>query len=114
MKKGLIIAAAAMLCVAAAGGGLKMRAQAEEVELSCKAAYLMDEASGVQLYAKNEETRLPIPSMLKIIALLPAFEAVYHGELSYAEEITLPERPAVMGGSQVCLGAGLTSLRADR
>ena len=112
MKKGLIIAAAAMLCVAAAGGGLKMRAQAEEVELSCKAAYLMDEASGVQLYAKNEETRLPIASMCKIMTLLLAFEAVDNGELSYEEEITVSERAAGMGGSQVFLGAGLT-YRAD-
>lgn len=89
-----------------------MRAQAEEVELSCKAAYLMDEASGVQLYAKNEETRLPIASMCKIMTLLLAFEAVDNGELSYEEEITVSERAAGMGGSQVFLGAGLT-YRAD-
>lgn len=89
-----------------------MRAQAEEVELSCKAAYLMDEASGVQLYAKNEETRLPIASMCKIMTLLLAFEAVDNGELSYEEEVTVSERAAGMGGSQVFLGAGLT-YRAD-
>ena len=72
----------------------------------------MDETSGVQLYAKNDETRLPIASMCKIMTLLLAFEAVDCGELTYEEEITVSERAAGMGGSQVFLGAGL-SYRTD-
>ena len=112
MKRSLICAAAAFMCVAAVGGGATITAGAEEVELSCKAAYLMDEVSGVPLYAKNEETRLPIASMCKIMTLLLAFEAVDSGELTYEEEITVSERAAGMGGSQVFLGAGLT-YRAD-
>ena len=114
MKKGMICAVAALTFAAAVSAGTVTSASAAEEELSpaCKAAYLMDEGSGVQLYAKNETERLPIASMCKIMTLLLAFEAEESGELSFDEEIAVSERAAGMGGSQVFLGAGL-SYQAD-
>ena len=110
MNRGLICTVAAVSFAAAMLGTGAAAASADENELSfaCKAAYLMDEASGVQLYAKNETERLPIASMCKIMTLLLAFEAEERGELSFTDEITVSERAAGMGGSQVFLGAGLT------
>ena len=109
MKK-LLVCAAAAVCMAAACGGVRWQADAEE--MPCKAAFLMEEQSGEQLFAKNETARLPIASMCKIMTLLLAFEAADAGELRYDEEIVVSERAAGMGGSQVFLGAGL-SYRAD-
>lgn len=110
MKRGIICAVAALSFASAMAAGTVSAVSADENELSpaCKAAYLMDEASGMQLYAKNETERLPIASMCKIMTLLLAFEAEESGELSFDEEITVSERAAGMGGSQVFLGAGLT------
>ena len=111
MKKGVICTVAALSFAAAMmGTGSAAYVRADETELSpaCKAAYLMDEASGVQLYAKNETEHLPIASMCKIMTLLLAFEAEERGEISFSDEITVSERAAGMGGSQVFLGAGLT------
>ena len=110
MKRGIICAVAALSFASAMAAGTVSAVSADENELSpaCKAAYLMDEASGMQLYAKNETERLPIASMCKIMTLLLAFEAEECGELSFDEEITVSERAAGMGGSQVFLGAGLT------
>ena len=113
MKKVWICAAAALaLGAAVMTGTAGISASAEEVVTDCKAAYLMDDASGVQMYAKNETERLPIASMCKIMTLLLALESEEAGELSFDEEISVSERAAGMGGSQVFLGAGL-SYRAD-
>ena len=87
--------------------GGKIDVRAEEVSANCKASYLMDDASGVQMYANNECKRLPIASMCKIMTLLLAFEAADAGDISYEEEFAVSERAAGMGGSQVFLGAGL-------
>ena len=106
--KRLLIFAAAACTLAALGRGATIAVSAQEtLAPSCKAAYLMDEASGMQLYAKNETQRLPIASMCKIMTLLLAFEAEERGELSLDEQITVSERAAGMGGSQVFLDAGL-------
>ena len=110
MKK-IWMTAAAVLVLGASlltGAGAARSASAEEVAADCKAAYLMDDATGVQMYAKEETKRLPIASMCKIMTLLLAFEAADAGELSYSEEVVASERAAGMGGSQVFLGAGLS------
>lgn len=111
MRKGWICAAAAFVLGTAVFTGMaqggKIDVHAEEVSGNCKASYLMDDASGVQMYANNECMRLPIASMCKIMTLLLAFEAADAGDLSYEEEFAVSERAAGMGGSQVFLGAGL-------
>lgn len=110
MKKSVICAAAALsLTAAVIGTGNACKVFADETQPSpaCKAAYLMDETSGVQLYAKNETEHLPIASMCKIMTLLLAFEAEERGDISFSDEIKVSERAAGMGGSQVFLGAGL-------
>ena len=113
MKKRWICAALSLLLgVAILTGGVGRAAFAEgnegEIAAACKAAYLMDDASGVALYAREETKRLPIASMCKIMTLLLALEAADAGELDYQEEIVVSERAAGMGGSQVFLGAGLS------
>lgn len=111
MRKGWICAAAAFVLGTAVFTGMaqggKIDVRAEEVSANCKASYLMDDASGVQMYANNECKRLPIASMCKIMTLLLAFEAADAGDISYEEEFAVSERAAGMGGSQVFLGAGL-------
>ena len=110
MKKSVICAATALsLTAAVIGTGNACKVFADETQPSpaCKAAYLMDETSGVQLYAKNETEHLPIASMCKIMTLLLAFEAEERGDISFSDEIKVSERAAGMGGSQVFLGAGL-------
>ena len=65
----------------------------------------MDEASGMQLYAKNETQRLPIASMCKIMTLLLCFESIDAGEHTLNEQVTVSQTAAGMGGSQVYLEA---------
>ncbi|MBE7100589.1 MAG: D-alanyl-D-alanine carboxypeptidase [Clostridiales bacterium] len=75
------------------------------LDISAKSAYLMDNYSKTAIYAHKEEERLPIASMCKIMTLLLSFDAIRAGNLSFEEEISVSERAASMGGSQVFLEA---------
>ena len=79
--------------------------QAESLEIKGKSAYLMDYATTTPIFMKNEKEHLPIASMCKIMTLILTFEAIDNGALSIDEEVTVSERAASMGGSQVFLEA---------
>lgn len=73
-----------------------------------KASCLVDVKSGYVLYERNQNERLPIASMVKIMTTLLAFEAVDNGDISLDDDVTISENSAGMGGSQVFLDAGST------
>ncbi len=70
-----------------------------------KSQYLVDSASGSVIYARNENERLPIASMVKIMTTLLTLESVERGELSLDDDVCISENSASMGGSQVFLDA---------
>lgn len=104
-------ATVAACCMAVSGGG-SLGVQAEE-KLPCKSAYLCDFESGTKVFSENEEKRLPIASMCKIMTLLLSLESVENGELSFDEQITVSENASGMGGSQVFLDTGLSYKAED-
>lgn len=73
--------------------------------IATKSVYLTETGTGEVLFAKNENERLTIASMTKIMLLNLVFEAVDGGNLSFDEEITVSENASGMGGSQVFLEA---------
>ncbi len=75
---------------------------AEELSTG-KSAYMIDYETGNVIYARNENERLPIASMVKIMTALLTFEEIEKGNLSYDEEIVVSERASSMGGSQIFL-----------
>ena len=83
---------------------------AETVQLTnnCKSAYLCDYNSGECIYKLNETKRMPIASVCKVMTLTLCFDAISQGKLSLGDNITVSERAAGMGGSQVFLQSGLT------
>ena len=77
-----------------------------EDDFSSRAVYLCDAGSGSVILSKNEDKRLTIASMCKIMTLLLVFEDVDNGQLSLDEKITVSETASGMGGSQAFLEAG--------
>ncbi len=75
---------------------------------NCKSAYLCDYDSGECVYKENENLRVPIASVCKVMTLNLCFEAISQGRLDPDAQITVSERAAGMGGSQVFLQSGLT------
>lgn len=76
--------------------------------LDCTSAVLMDAATGEILVAKNENEALPPASVTKIMTLLLVMEAVDEGRVSLSDAVSVSERAANMGGSQVYLKVGET------
>lgn len=83
-------------------------AEDNQLTVNCKSAYLCDYNSGECIYKLNETKRMPIASVCKVMTLTLCFDAIAEGKLSLTDNITISERAAGMGGSQVFLQAGLT------
>lgn len=73
------------------------------IEVRAKSAFACDYSTGEVIYSKNELARLPIASMCKIMTLILCFDGLAQGKCTLEEEITVSERAASMGGSQVFL-----------
>lgn len=114
LKNLLVVLAVALFCVCAAVSAVFVpTASAEGFSAEGRSAYLVDAATFTPLYAKNENERLPIASMVKIMTVLLTLEAVGRGELSLDEKVPVSENAASMGGSQVFLDAGTEHRAGD-
>ncbi len=99
----LIIVAILVFVSVFLGETLVVNAQDESFKTTAKSAYLMDFDSGTEIFACNEEKRLPIASMTKIMLLDIVFEKIESGDLSFDDNIIVSEKASGMGGSQVFL-----------
>ena len=114
MKKTLILLCIFALLLPLASLG----AQAKETEslpfdLTCASAVLMEASTGKILYAKNAEAALPPASVTKVMTLLLVMEAVRDGKVAWGDPVTVSERAASMGGSQIYLKVGETMPLSD-
>ncbi|MBE6629795.1 MAG: D-alanyl-D-alanine carboxypeptidase [Ruminococcaceae bacterium] len=75
-------------------------------ELPCKAAILMDAATGTVLYEQNADEALPPASVTKVMTLLLVMEAVEKGKIALDDMVGVSAHAASMGGSQVFLKEG--------
>ncbi len=74
--------------------------------LPCRAAILIDQASGTVLYEKDADRQLPIASITKVMTLLLTFEAVEAGQFTLDTVVPVSEHASRMGGSQIWLEPG--------
>lgn len=75
-------------------------------DLGCKSGLLMEASTGKILYACNENDRLPIASVTKIMSTLLVAEAIDKGKIAITDMVTVSAYAASMGGSQVFLEPG--------
>lgn len=114
MKKKIIyalIAIVASFCVILPVSATACAAPAEAKNIplggyGSRAAYLTDYSTGEVLYARNEDAKYPIASMVKIMTLNIVFEEIEKGALGLEDKITVSDTAAGMGGSQMFLEAG--------
>lgn len=79
---------------------------ADGVEVEAPSVILMEAESGTVLFEKNaDEVRHPA-SVTKVMTLLLVFEAIDSGKIKMTDSVTVSERAASMGGSQVFLEVG--------
>ncbi len=83
------------------------------LETKSKSVYLYDPVSKTELYKSNENEKLPIASMCKIMTLLLIFDEVSAGNINLDDNIIVSENASSMGGSQVFLEENGEYLIAD-
>lgn len=99
-KRFALLAFALILCVP------KVYAQNEDFGLSCKAALLMDSATGTVLYENNSHEKMPMASVTKIMTMLIAMENIDSGKMSYDDTVIGSAYAKSMGGSTIFLDEG--------
>lgn len=79
---------------------------AAEMEISAKSAILIDQNTGKVLYKKNENEKLAMASMTKIMSLLLIMEKIDEGVIKYDDIVEISQEASSMGGSQIFLNSG--------
>ncbi|MDR0462500.1 MAG: D-alanyl-D-alanine carboxypeptidase [Christensenellaceae bacterium] len=74
-----------------------------EVNVTAKAAFLVETNSGKVLYTKDENKRLPIASMVKITTLAVIYDALEAGQIKMDQKVMVSREASGMGGSQAFL-----------
>lgn len=73
---------------------------------NAKSVYLVDAETNKVIYAKNEDLKLPMASMTKVMTLALIYDAIKENRVSLNTKITCSEHAKSMGGSQVYLEVG--------
>ena len=76
------------------------------LDLKCKSAILIEAESGRVIYEQNADEALPPASVTKVMTLLLVMEAIDSGKIKLDDTVTVSERAASMGGSQIYLEVG--------
>jgi len=77
--------------------------QAQVFDVAARAAILIDAETGQVLFEKNADQPYEPASLVKIMTLLVAMDAVKAGRVSLADPVRTSRRAAAVGGSQVYL-----------
>lgn len=75
-------------------------------EVAAKGAVLIDASTGQVLFQQDSHQELPLASVTKVMTMLLVMEAVEEGKITLEDEVTISERAASMGGSQMYMEAG--------
>lgn len=67
---------------------------------------LMEASTGRVLFAKDENKEVPLASVTKVMSTLLVMEAIQEGKIKLSDMVTVSQRAASMGGSQVYLEFG--------
>lgn len=76
------------------------------MKLAAKAAVLIDGSTGKVLFEQDSHKELPPASVTKVMTMLLTMEAVERGQIKLTDIITISERAASMGGSQMYMEVG--------
>lgn len=100
MLRPLLAAAFAVLAAVAAAP------HARAFDTQARAAVVMDYRTGMVLFEKEADRRIPPASMSKLMTAYMIFDRLREGRLKLDDEVTVSERSWKMGGSQMFLKVG--------
>ncbi len=80
--------------------------QGVPIEGDAPVLLLADAATGRVIFEKNADDRRPVASVVKLMPILLAIEAVESGRVDLGANVTASENAQKMGGSQVLIETG--------
>ena len=83
-------------------------AASAQPSITARSAVLIDADSGTVLFENNADEKLPPASVTKVMTMLLIMEAVDSGKISLDDKVTISERSASKGGSQLYMEPGET------
>ena len=96
-----------VICCLALASVFQLIGSAEySIDVDVPSAILMEAETGTVLFEKEADMRLPPASVTKIMTLLLVMEALDNGAIGYEDIVTVSEKAASMGGSQIFLEVG--------
>ena len=102
MRRSLRVALFALVAISLAYAPSVARA----LETSAKQAVLLDFETGVELYSKNADEKMPPASMTKMMTVYLLFERLAEGRLSLDDELLVSRKAWKKGGSKMFVEAG--------
>lgn len=98
----LVIIFALLLC------SFTLNAQADNMDLKCKSAILIDANTGVIIVEKNAHESLPPASVTKVMTMLLTIEAIDSNKISLDDKVTISKEAASnkIEGTKLLLEAG--------
>lgn len=79
---------------------------AETDQTSAKQAIVMDFETGITLFEKNADEKMPTSSMSKVMSMYLVFEALENGKLTLDGQLPVSEKAWRMAGSKMFVGVG--------
>lgn len=80
---------------------ISLEASAVEFHTAAKQAFMIDAETGMVLFEKNAQERMPTSSMSKAMSIYMVFEALKDGRLSLDTELLVSEKAWRKGGSKM-------------
>ncbi len=77
-------------------------------QVAAKGAVLIDAETGEVLFQQDAHKELPLASVTKVMTMLLVMDAVDDGKITLNDQVTISERAASMGGSQMYMEPGET------
>ena len=77
-------------------------------QVAAKGAVLIDAEMGEVLFQQDAHKELPLASVTKAMTMLLVMDAVDDGKITLDDQVTISERAASMGGSQMYMEPGET------
>lgn len=90
------------------GGDAGKSGSQNSLNIAAKSAILIDAVSGTVLYEQDAHEKLPPASVTKVMTMLLICEAIDSGRVHLEDNITISDRAASMGGSQMYMEPGET------
>ena len=81
--------------------------------MAAKGAILIDASTGKVLFEQDSHKELPLASVTKVMTMLLVMEAVDGDKITLDDKVTISERAASMGGSQMYMEVGETHTVAE-